>query len=76
MPMSREESQSRSMPVAVSTSLPEAMSLAGVYLQHLDERNTQIEVSHISADQTEAEEQANWQDSSRVSLTVHRHLVS
>lgn len=46
------------------------------YLQHLDERNAQVHVGDIAADQAEAEEQTNRQDSSRVRLTVHRHFVS
>ncbi len=41
------------------------------YLEHLNERNTQIEICQVSEDQTHAKEKPNGQDSSHVNPSGH-----
>lgn len=47
------------------------MSAAGPYLQHLDEGNAQIQISHVTADQTQTEHQADGDDSAEVDTARH-----
>ena len=49
---------------------------AETYLKHLNERNAQIQVCQISADQTQAEEQSNGHNCSQVHLSSHRDFLS
>ncbi len=43
------------------------------HLEHLDERDTQVQVCQVSADQAQTEEQSNWHDSSEVYFAGHLH---
>lgn len=45
-------------------------------LQHLNKCDREIEVGLISANQTEGEEEANWENSSKVDLASHFHCLS
>ena len=40
-------------------------------LQHLDKRNTEIQVCFIAADQAQAEEETDWENCSEVDATSH-----
>lgn len=41
------------------------------YLDHLDESNTEVEVGQVTADQAQAEEDTNRDDSTEVDATGH-----
>lgn len=41
------------------------------YLQHLDEGNTQVEISHVTADQTQTEHKTDGNDSAKVDTAGH-----
>jgi len=41
------------------------------YLQHLDESNTQVEISDVTANQTQTEEKADGDNSAQVHTTSH-----
>jgi hypothetical protein len=45
--------------------------LRATHLQHLDKRNTEIQVCFISADQAQAEEETDWENGSEVDTTGH-----
>lgn len=46
------------------------------YLQHLNKGHTQVQIRHIAADQTQAEEYANWDDGSQEDSSSHFHGLS
>lgn len=43
------------------------------HLEHLNEGNTQIQVSHIAADQAQTEEETDGDDSAQVDTAGHLH---
>lgn len=46
------------------------------YLQHLDERDREVEVSHVSADEREGEHDANGDNGAQVHLAGHGDLLA
>lgn len=49
---------------------------AETHLQHLDKGNTQVQVCHITADQTQGEEKANRYNSAQVDPSSHLHSLA
>lgn len=47
-----------------------------LYLQHLDERNAQVEVCLVTTDQTQAEEETDGQDSAQIDFASHLDRLS
>ena len=46
-------------------------SAKSTYLKHLDEGNAQVQISHITADQTQTEHQANGNNRAEVDTASH-----
>lgn len=49
---------------------------AETHLQHLDKRNTQVQVCHVTTDQTQGEEKTNRYDSAQVDPSSHLHSLA
>jgi len=50
---------------------PISLHVLSTHLQHLNEGNTQVEVCLISANQAQAEEETDWENSAEVDLAGH-----
>jgi len=50
--------------------------LIGTYLEHLDERDAQVQVGHVAAHQTQAEGKADRNNGSQVDATRHLDLLA
>jgi len=46
------------------------------HLEHLNERNTEVEVCQVAKDQTQTEHGANWDDRAQVDTASHGNIMS
>ena len=50
--------------------------LGNAYLEHLDERNGEVEVGHVTANERQREHDTNGDDSAQVDLASHGNLLA